>query len=122
MIKSMTGFGKSEVRLKLGRVTVEIKTVNHKFFDATLKLPNGIAAFEDKIKEMLQKKINRGKVNLSLSYYGAPMKGGRLSINRQAAKDYYNKLKGLKRHLSLDGGDRNKRYNISTWCIEHRFS
>ena len=104
MIKSMTGFGKSEVRLKLGRVTVEIKTVNHKFFDATLKLPNGIAAFEDKIKEMLQKKIKRGKVNLSLSYDGAPMKGGRLSINRQAAKDYYNKLKGLKRHLSLDGG------------------
>ena len=100
----MTGFGKSEVRLKLGRVTVEIKTVNHKFFDATLKLPNGIAAFEDKIKEMLQKKIKRGKVNLSLSYDGAPMKGGRLSINRQAAKDYYNKLKGLKRHLSLDGG------------------
>jgi uncharacterized protein YicC (UPF0701 family) len=57
----MTGFGKSEVRLKLGRVTVEIKTVNHKFFDATLKLRNGVAAFEDKIKEMLQKKNKEGQ-------------------------------------------------------------
>ena len=62
MIRSMTGFGKGEARFKSGKITVEIKTVNHKFFDATLKLPNGIAAFEDRIKEILQKKIKRGKV------------------------------------------------------------
>ena len=53
MIKSMTGFGKGEARFKSGKVTVEIKTVNHKFFDATLKLPNGITAFEDRIKEII---------------------------------------------------------------------
>ena len=51
MIKSMTGFGKGEARFKSGKITVEIKTVNHKFFDATLKLPSGITAFEDKIKK-----------------------------------------------------------------------
>ena len=61
MIKSMTGFGKGEARFKSGKITVEIKTVNHKFFDATLKLPNGITIFEDEIKEVLSKSLKRGK-------------------------------------------------------------
>ena len=101
MIKSMTGFGKGEARFKSGKVTVEIKTVNHKFFDATLKLPNGIAAFEDRIKEILQKKIKRGKVNLNLAYDGVLLKAERLSINKKAAKNYYNALEGLKKELGL---------------------
>ena len=44
MIKSMTGFGKGEAKFRNGKIVVELKTVNHKFFDATLKLPNGISA------------------------------------------------------------------------------
>jgi uncharacterized protein (TIGR00255 family) len=97
----MTGFGKGEARFRAGKVTAEIKTVNHKFFDASLKLPNGITAFEDRIKEILQKKIKRGKVNLNLTYDGALLKGGRISINRKAAKNYHNELEGLKKHLGL---------------------
>ena len=45
MIKSMTGFGKGEYKFKGGAVIVEIKTVNHKFFDASLKLPETITPF-----------------------------------------------------------------------------
>lgn len=101
MVRSMTGFGKGEARFKTGKVTVEIKTVNHKFFDATLRLPNGITAFEDRIKEILQKKIKRGKVNLNLMYDGTLLKGGKISINRGAAKNYYNALEGLRKALGL---------------------
>ncbi|MFA5143196.1 MAG: YicC/YloC family endoribonuclease [Candidatus Omnitrophota bacterium] len=101
MICSMTGFGKGEERFKSGKVTVEIKTVNHKFFDATLKLPNGISAFEDKIKEILQKKIKRGKVNLNLTYDGVLLKADRISINKKAAKNYHDALEGLKKDLGL---------------------
>ncbi len=101
MVLSMTGFGKGEARFKSGKVTVEIKTVNHKFFDATLRLPNGITAFEDRIKEILQKQLKRGKVNLSLTHDGALLKGERISINRRAAKNYYNELERLKRYLGL---------------------
>ena len=97
----MTGFGKGEVRFKSGKITVEIKTVNHKFFDATLKLPSGIASFEDKIKEILQKKIQRGKINLSLTYDGALLKSEKVSVNKKSAKNYYNALKGLKAYLGL---------------------
>jgi uncharacterized protein YicC (UPF0701 family) len=46
----MTGFGKGEIKFPGGQIIVEIKTVNHKFFDASLKLPETIAPFEDRIK------------------------------------------------------------------------
>ena len=101
MIRSMTGFGKGEVRFKSGKATIEIKTVNHKFFDATLKLPNGITAFEDRIKEILQKKVKRGKVNLNLIYDGALFKGEKVSINRRAARNYHAALEGLRKDLGL---------------------
>ena len=97
----MTGFGKGEARFKSGKITVEIKTVNHKFFDATLKLPTGITAFEDRIKEIIQKKIQRGKINLSLTYDGALLKSEKMSVNKKSAKNYYNALKGLKAYLGL---------------------
>ncbi|MDO8525926.1 MAG: YicC/YloC family endoribonuclease [Candidatus Omnitrophota bacterium] len=101
MIKSMTGFGKGEARFKSGKVTVEIKTVNHKFFDATLRLPNGITAFEDRIKEALQKRLQRGKIYLNLTYDGTLLKGGTISINKPAAKRYYHELAGLSGALGL---------------------
>jgi uncharacterized protein (TIGR00255 family) len=102
MIKSMTGFGRGEARLGNGKITVEIKTVNHKFFDETLRLPNGIAAFEDRIKESLQRKLRRGKISLNLSYDGKLLKKERITINRKTAKSYHDELSGLKRHLGLD--------------------
>jgi uncharacterized protein (TIGR00255 family) len=101
LIQSMTGFGRGEAAFKNGKVTIEIKTVNHKFFDATLKLPNGISAFEDKIKEILQKKVNRGKVNLNLIYDGVLLKAEKIAINRKTARNYYDELTRLKRYLGL---------------------
>ena len=101
MVRSMTGFGRAESAFRNGKITIEIKTVNHKFFDETLKLPNGIAAFEDRIKEVLQKRILRGKVNLNLIYDGKPLKDERIRINNDVAKRYYNELLKMKKHLGL---------------------
>jgi uncharacterized protein (TIGR00255 family) len=97
----MTGFGRAQVPFKGGTITIEIKTVNHKFFDATLKLPNGLAAFEDRIKEILQKRVLRGKVNLVLIYDGKPLKRERIRIDQDAAKAYYNELLKMKKLLAL---------------------
>ena len=97
----MTGFGRAESAFRNGKITIEIKTVNHKFFDATLKLPNGLVTFEDRIKEVLQKQVLRGKVNLSLVYDGKPLKDERIRINRDMAKNYYNELLKMKKHLGL---------------------
>jgi len=101
LIRSMTGFGRGEAAFHNGKITAEIKTVNHKFFDETLKLPNGVNAFEDRIKEVLQKRIKRGKVNLNLIYDGTFLKEGEININRKAARNYYEELSRLKKYLAL---------------------
>ncbi|MFA5146506.1 MAG: YicC/YloC family endoribonuclease [Candidatus Omnitrophota bacterium] len=101
MIRSMTGFGRGDARVKNGQITIEIKTVNHKFFDATLKLPNNISTFEDKIKEVMQKSVARGKIYINLIYDGALAKEERISINKSIVKNYYDELKRLKKHLGL---------------------
>ncbi|MDP3730755.1 MAG: YicC/YloC family endoribonuclease [Candidatus Omnitrophota bacterium] len=101
MIKSMTGFGKGEIKFPGGQIIVEIKTVNHKFFDASLKLPETIAPFEDRIKEVLQRKINRGKVNINIIYENNHSKDEVVAINRKLAKSYYAGIIGLKKALGL---------------------
>lgn len=101
MIKSMTGFGKGECKYKGGQIIAEIKTVNHKFFDISLKLPEAILPFEDRIKELLQKKINRGKVNVNIFYDNAAAKEEVVTINKKLARTYYSGLIGLKKHLGL---------------------
>ncbi|MDD5422742.1 MAG: YicC family protein, partial [Candidatus Omnitrophica bacterium] len=84
-----------------GRITVEIKTVNHKFFDVTSKLPNNTSEYEDRIKEVLQKKIKRGKINLILSYDGAFLKGEKILVNKKAAKSYHRGMLELRKYLGL---------------------
>ncbi len=101
MIRSMTGFGRGSARIDGVTVIIEIKTVNHKFFDATLKLPPGLSMFEDDIKEILQKHINRGKVNLNMVCDGKILKTEKVSINKDVARSYYEDLKGLKKALGL---------------------
>lgn len=97
----MTGFGKGSAKFKGGVIIAEIKTVNHKFFDVSLKLPEIIAPFEDRIKEVLQKKIQRGKINVNIIYDNRASREEVITINKRLAKSYYAGLIGLKKHLGL---------------------
>ena len=97
----MTGFGRGEASFKGGTIIVEIKTVNHKFFDASLKLTETIAPFEDRIKEVLQKRIQRGKINVNIIYDNNSAKEEVITINKKLAKNYYNGLVGLKEYLGF---------------------
>ena len=101
MIKSMTGFGKGEIKFPGGQIIAELKTVNHKFFDASLKLSETIAPFEDRIKDLLQKKISRGKVNVNIIYENSGAKDEVIAINRKLAKSYYSGILGLQKALGL---------------------
>lgn len=98
----MTGFGKGEVKFTGGAIIIEIKTVNHKFFDASLKVPETIVPFEDRIKEVLQKKIQRGKINVNVIYDNRASKEEIITINKKLAKSYYTGLVGLKKYLGLE--------------------
>lgn len=97
----MTGFGSGASKLKKGKIIVEIKTVNHKFFDVSLKLPASMVIFEDRIKEALQKRIHRGKITLNLIYDGELLKSDNIKIDEKVAGNYYRELGRLSKHLGL---------------------
>jgi uncharacterized protein (TIGR00255 family) len=68
MIRSMTGFGTADGRVGHARVTVEVRTVNHRFFSPSLKLPTPLARWESDVRELLRRQIARGHVTLSARY------------------------------------------------------
>ena len=103
MIKSMTGFGQAAVGGKLGKWKVEIRTLNNRFFDITVRLPEKFYIFEDKIRSLIQKKVKRGKVNLNAICENGAKKQDRIFLDEKVAHRYYNQLLKLKRLLKLKG-------------------
>lgn len=101
MIRSMTGFGMGKARSEYGVATVEIKTVNHKFLEISSKLPNNLQIFEDRVKEILQKDIKRGKVYFNLMYEGISPANDLVYLDMSLAKSYYKKLEQLKNTFKI---------------------
>ena len=68
MIKSMTGFGRCEIADEKRKFTVELKSVNHRYLDVNMKMPKKLNFFESAIRSLLKKYMERGKVDLYISY------------------------------------------------------
>jgi uncharacterized protein (TIGR00255 family) len=101
MIKSMTGFGKGESRSRFGRFTVELRTVNHRYFDLSSKIPNGLALLEDRTKELLHRFIKRGKVNLFVSHHSDERNYDLVSFDEKAVDKYGKMLSAIKKRLKI---------------------
>ncbi len=96
MIRSMTGFGRAEVE-RNGRVLVaEVRSVNHRFLDMSLRLPRGLQLHEDKLRAHLQEMLSRGKINLTVSWKGAREEGGILSVDMDLARRYVDILQEMR--------------------------
>lgn len=94
MIKSMTGFGKAECLCQNQKLSIEIKSLNSKFFDLNLRVPNGFREKEPEIRTMLNNRLHRGKVDFTLNIEDAGDHGN-YSINQALAKKYFEELKAL---------------------------
>jgi len=92
MIKSMTGFGRSEVSNQDRKITVEIKAVNHRYCDITIKLPKKLSFFEAGIRNLLKNYIGRGKVDVFITYEDYTESNVCLKYNERLAKEYYDYL------------------------------
>ncbi len=101
MIRSMTGFGRGETRTPKGKLLIEMRTLNHRFFETSIRLPENFLIFEDRIRAELAKKIKRGKLNLSLTFEGPRNSSPGLVIDAKLARQYKNLLLDLKRSLKL---------------------
>ena len=68
MIKSMTGFGRSNLQENLREYQVEIKSVNHKYIDINIRMPRNISFLEDDIRKIIASKIKRGKIDVFITF------------------------------------------------------
>ncbi len=103
MIKSMTGFGRSEYSDGKRNITCEIKSVNHRYSDITVKMPRRYSFAEDKIKQAVKSKLARGKVDVSINVENVTENDVVIKLNQLAAKQYYDNLKELKETFDLSG-------------------
>lgn len=101
MIKSMTGYGKGENEADGRRFTVEIKSVNHRYNDMSIKLPRFMNSLEDKIRKRLCEKILRGKTDVYINFETFSQDDVSVKLNEQLAAAVVEKLNFLKEAYSL---------------------
>src|SRR5512143_1002050 len=100
MIRSMTGFGAAEGVVGASRVSVELRTVNHRFFSPSIKLPTELSRWEPEVREALRRKIARGHVTLSAR---TERSASTSSIDEQRFASYVELLRDLRDRYRLDG-------------------
>lgn len=102
MIKSMTGFARAEAKGKANAWTIEIRSLNHRFFEFSLKVPPILYALEDRIREHCQRYIRRGKVTLNISE--ASSNGLEdVALDEKVLKFYLSSIRKMQKQLRLEG-------------------
>lgn len=102
MIKSMTGFGRFEVADTERKITVEIKSVNHRYFEPTIKMPKKLNVYEAGIRTTLKNYVNRGKVDVYLNYEDYSENKFCLKYNEDLAKEYMNLFHAMSEQFQID--------------------
>jgi uncharacterized protein (TIGR00255 family) len=104
MIKSMTGYGRSETALGGRNVVIEIRSLNHRNLEVIVRFPAFLSFLEMDIKKRLNEKISRGRVEVSIKVDAEPgMNGGeKLNVNLPLIRDYYSLLSDIKKELGLE--------------------
>src|SRR5262245_24123121 len=104
MIRSMTGYGSADLERDGQRLAAEIRSVNHRFCEVSIRAPKLVSLFEDQIRQLIQDRFSRGKFNLSITWSGAGESGEVLKVNETVADRYVKLLDHLRSRYKLDSG------------------
>ena len=102
MIKSMTGFGRSEVVTDERKITIDLKSVNHRYLDLSIKMPKKLSFLEGSIRNLMKTYIQRGKVDVYITYEDYTINNGTLKYNKELAAEYIACLKQIQQDFDLD--------------------
>lgn len=102
MVKSMTGYGRGESADQNRKVTVEMKSVNHRYLDVTIKLPKKLNFFEASIRNELKKYMQRGKVDIYITYEDFSEHNVAVKYNKDVAEDYLKYLRQMAADFGID--------------------
>ncbi len=103
MVKSMTGFGRGEYNDGKRNIIVEIKSVNHRYSDISVRMPRRYSFVEDKVKNTIKEKIKRGKVDVSIMVENLTENDVNIKLNTMIAQQYYDNLKALQEQFDVTG-------------------
>lgn len=103
MITSMTGFGRRQGAWLDGTVTIEVRSVNHRFLEAAIRLPRLMGSLEELFKKAVQEHCSRGRVEMTVSLQGGRGSARSPQLDAGLAKQYYQTLRTLQRTLKLKG-------------------
>ena len=101
MVYSMTGFGRCEYSDELRRVVIEMKSVNHRYCDISVKLPRSISRFEPEIRKRLKKYVERGKVDVFITYSSMQSSGTVVKYNKDILDQYMEHFKKMEEDYGL---------------------
>ncbi|MEN6349020.1 MAG: YicC/YloC family endoribonuclease [Syntrophomonas sp.] len=101
MVKSMTGFGRSQISDGGYQVSCEIKAVNHRFLDFYIRLSRRYNALEERIKEETKKYVQRGRLEISINIEKVNESARNIKLDKELAIAYYNYLKELAENLNI---------------------
>ena len=95
MVKSMTGFGRNVLALEERRYTIEIKTVNHRYNDISIRMPRYMICLEDKLRQLVTKNISRGKIDVFVSIENLNDDSKKIKVDENLAGSYINEMRKL---------------------------
>ena len=101
MIQSMTGYGRDQKSIDGINITIELKSVNSRYFEFNCRLPKGYLFLENKLKDFTQSKISRGKVEMYVSIESEGQNDIEISVNEAYAQSYISALKTLSKKLKI---------------------
>ena len=102
MIKSMTGFGRAEYQDENIKITVEMKSVNHRYLDFNIKMPKKFSFYEAAIRALLKEYMSRGKVDVFISYEDLTQSRTVLNYNEQLAGEYMQYFAGMAEKFGIE--------------------
>ena len=104
MIMSMAGYGRAEQAFEKYDITVELRSVNHRYFEFSIRAPRQYAFLEDKLKKLCQSRISRGKVDMFLSVISHDSEGVEVAVNHPLAKGYVDALNEIAAAYKIPDG------------------
>lgn len=102
MIRSMTGYGKAEAPLPAGRLVAEIRSVNHRYGDISIKIPRALMEFENDVRKAVAVWLKRGKIEVFLQIAGGTEAGGLPVLNLPLARAYHGIFVRMKEELEIE--------------------
>lgn len=102
MIKSMTGFGRAEAVSRERKVSVELKSVNHRYLDLSIKMPRKLVFLEGAIRNLMKTYMQRGKVDVFITYEDYTLSCGALKYNKELAGEYLAYIRQMAEEFGLE--------------------